>query len=94
VPIYREATALLGAEHAACAALRRGFEWLARGCHRYQHAEKSAAYREARDAFSQAACELALADREAAAKLLEPLEQELMAAIVGLLRRTEGRERR
>jgi len=66
LPIYREATSALGPEHAACAALRRGFEQLARGCHRFQHVDKAAAYREARDAFSQAACELALADLPAA----------------------------
>lgn len=93
LPIYREATSALGPEHAACAALRRGFEQLARGCHRFQHADKAAAYREARDAFSQAACELALADLPAAQALLDPLEQELMAAVVGLLRRTEDRRR-
>jgi len=94
LPIYRGAVAALGAEHLACLALRRGFEHLARGCHRYQHADKAAAYREARDAFSEAACELALAEHAAAAALLEQLEQELLAAVVGLLRRTEGQNRR
>jgi len=94
LPIFRQAAEALGPEHPACLALRRGFEHLARGCHRYQHADKAAAYRDARDAFSQAACELALAELPTAQALLEPLEQELMAAMVGLLRRTEGRDRR
>ena len=49
----------LGPEHAACRALRESLEQLARGCHRYRNDDKASAYRRARDAASQAACELA-----------------------------------
>lgn len=74
--LYREAAAALDANHPACRALRDTLEALARGCHRYADADKAAAYREARDAASKAACELALADTTGAGELLERLEQE------------------
>lgn len=98
-PLYRRISAHLGPEHAACSALRESLEQLARGCHRYRNEDKASAYRLARDAASRAACELALlpgddSDDATAAALLDEIEQELMAALAGLLRRLDRRARR
>jgi excisionase family DNA binding protein len=94
LPVYREGRALLGAEHAAVVALHTTLILLTQGCHRFRHEEKAAAYRAARDAASLAVCELVLADQAAAEPLVRVIEQELMAAFSGLLRRLERRARR
>jgi len=94
LPIYREGRALLGAEHAVVAALRSTLILLTQGCHRFRHDDKAAAYRAARDAASLAVCELVLADHAEAEPLIHAIEQELMAAFSGLLRRLERRARR
>ena len=62
---------------------------LAVGCHRYARAEKARAYQAARDAASLAALELILAGDPTLDGQRELLEQELMPAIAGLLRRAE-----
>ncbi len=94
LPLYRRASAELGAEHAAAVELRRTLALLAQGCHRYERADKAQAYREARDAASLAACELVLAETAPATELLNDIEQDLMACLAGLVRRAERRGRR
>lgn len=92
-PLYEKASATLGNEHPATLALRRMLEHLTLGCHRYDNQEKAGSYREARDEASRAVCELALSRESAAPALQKVIEQELMAALAGLLRRLERRRR-
>lgn len=94
LPTYQRCLEALGNEHTASRALHRTLDLLSRGCHRFDSAEKAAAYREARDAASTAVCELVLSGGEAGERLANEIEQELMAAIAGLLRRVEGKKRR
>lgn len=94
-PVLGATVAALGPEHEASKSLRLTLEELARGCHRYDSRDKASAYRSARDAASRAACELALVkDVDTAPQLLDTVEQELMAALAGLLRRLERRANR
>jgi hypothetical protein len=91
LPLYRQARQQLGEEHPATGELRRALARLSQGCHRYDKAEKAQAYREARDAASQAVCELVLSESSAGEELLHAIEQELMASLAGLLRRLDRR---
>ena len=89
LPIHRAAVDQLGAAHPAACALRLVLENLARGCHRYERADKADAYRAARDAASLAVCELVLLASPEGDALITALEQELMGALAGLLRRVD-----
>lgn len=92
-PIFAAACERLGADHPASRALHLTLQHLGRGCHRFAHADKAAAYRDARESASLAAVELALAATDPAERLLGDVEQELMPALIGLIRRSERRER-
>jgi hypothetical protein len=94
LPLFQNVSAALGAEHAAAVAMREVLLLLTRGCHRFDREDKAAAYRTARDAASLAVCELILSGQEAAEPLVHEIEQNLMAALSGLLRRMERRGRR
>lgn len=94
LPLYRQTCAAFSEEHPAAQALRRMLEQLAMGCHRFERNDKVLAYRTARDQASLAVCELALEESPAAVKLMDGLEQDLMAALAGLMRRHEGRRQR
>ena len=83
LPLYRKVCELLGERSCATKAVRQALEHLAQGCHRYDHEEKAAAYRAARDAASLAVFELLVVGGDAAA-LASPIEQDLMAALAGL----------
>ena len=87
LPIYRDAVAKLGADHPACAALQTLFEHVVRGAHRFENPDKLEAYRAGRDAASLAVCNLLIAGDETASAIADTIEQELMPAITGLLRR-------
>lgn len=93
LPLYQQAIGLLGPEHGACRALRQMLEFLSRGCHRFDTADKAEAYRAARDAASQAVCELLLLPVGGSEVLVDGIEQDLMAAMAGLLRRLQPRQR-
>ncbi len=94
-PVYDRCVEQLGQDHPASLAVRQVLDHLTRGCHRYESADKAAAYRQARDAASLAVTELLLSDDPGdAAALAGVIEQELMAALAGLLRRLERRQRR
>lgn len=90
LPIYRQTTQTLGAGHPAAAALRKALDQLSLGCHRFERQQKIEAYRQSRDFTSLAVCELALAETAEADTLINALEQNLMAALAGLLRKMEG----
>lgn len=92
-PIYRQALAHFGGEHPAVNYLSAALEQLTIGCHRFAKSDKSAAYRQARDLSACAACSLLLSEDSVAVEISESLEQELMPAYSGLLRRSEGRFR-
>jgi hypothetical protein len=94
LPLYRKTCAELTASHPAAQALRRVLEHLCRGCHRFERTEKAESYRAARDEASLVVCELVLADSQSADTLIQALEQDLMAALAGLMRRVDGRRRR
>lgn len=94
LPIQRKAADRLGAEHPATVELRHALECLTRGCHRFEHSDKAEAYRQARDAASQAVCELVLSENADADALVTHIEQDLMAALAGLLRRVDRRKGR
>lgn len=94
LPLYNSAASLAGAQHPATLALERMLTHLARGCHRYDEASKLDAYRQARDEASLAACALLMRPVERAAGLVDTIEQELMPALAGLLRRIEAPRRR
>ena len=86
LPLYQQSVEHLGAQHTASETLRNVLVELTQGCHRYDHGEKAACYRTARDLASQAVCALVLASEPAAAALVNSIEQDLMAALAGLLR--------
>jgi len=85
--LQREVASLLGADHRASVSLTRTLECLALGCHRFEHEDKVRAYKEARDQASLALCALFMADREDIVGVVAGIEQDLMAAFSGLLRR-------
>ena len=94
VGIHRQARARLEAEHPATAILRRLLDHLSVGCHRFDRQDKIEAYRQARDCASLAVCELVLCETPEADAMIRLLEQDLMAALAGLLRKIErGRGR-
>ncbi len=91
LPLYRHCEQTHGAEHPATRALAEVMQELARGCHRFERSDKAAAYRAARDAASLALFHLLLLPGDAAAPQIDAIEQDLMAALAGLLRRLERR---
>ena len=94
VPLYRGTLALLGDASDAARELRACLDQLAIGYHRWGPTDKRDAYRAARDAAARAGMALLLAEPPAATGLLDGIEQELMPAIAGLLRRIERRGER
>ena len=92
-PLHTSAAAGLGADHPATKRLYAALRCLARGCHRFDRDEKAAAYREARDHASDATTDLLLAKHAEADAVAHTLEQELMPAMAGLIRRLERRRR-
>lgn len=93
LPLHQQALAEFGADHPATQGLKRVLEQLTRGCHRFERSDKAEAYRAARDQASLAVCELVLAQSEVADQLIHALEQDLMAALAGLMRRVDTRKR-
>jgi excisionase family DNA binding protein len=93
LPLRREVAADLGVDHPATLALDRMLRLLAQGCHRFEDQYKAPAYREARDQAALAVFELLLQGDDKADAWADTLEQEVMPAFSGLLRRL-GRHRR
>lgn len=94
MPIYRELAARGAGWEKATSHMRECLDQLALGCHRYDRQEKTAAYRAARDAASLASMELLLHNAaNPEDPMLDAIEQELMPAFAGLLRRSERRTR-
>ena len=76
-------------DHPALALLRAVLDDLAVGCHRFEHRGKAEAYGRARDGTSRAVCALLIEPPAGAEALVELLEQTLLPAISGLMRRAE-----
>lgn len=75
--------------HPARGYLRTALEQLALGCHRYDRKDKAAAYNQARDAASLAACALLVDGPDSAQSLVQGIENTLIPAIAGLMRRAD-----
>jgi len=80
---------LLPAEHPALPLLRQALDDLAVGCHRFERRTKAEAYGRARDGASRAVCALFVDPPTGVEPLLEALEQTLIPAISGLMRRAD-----
>lgn len=93
LPVHQKALAGLGTDHPATHCLKRVLEQLTQGCHRFERSDKAEAYGAARDQASLAVCELVLSASETADQLIHVIEQDLMAALAGLLRRVDRRRR-
>lgn len=93
MPLQQQSSKVLGAEHPATVSLHSGLKKLAIGCHRYEYADKAEAYRQARDDISIAVCELLLSGNEQAAEIATQIEQDVMAALAGLIRNAERKYR-
>lgn len=78
-----------GPEHPVARALEDTLDRLIRGCHRYSYADKAVAYRAAREAACSALTALVVSGDDAALALIVAIEQELLAALAGLLRRLD-----
>jgi len=91
IPVYKHCRELLGVESDAARELRIALDQMALGYHRFGWSEKRDAYGKARDAAARAAMALMLEDSEEAGRLQDQIEQELMPALAGVLRRTERR---
>lgn len=74
--------------------MRECLDHLALGCHRFDGEAKSAAYRKARDSAALAAMDLWLLASRGEDELQRAIEEDLMPAFAGLLRRSERRSRR
>jgi hypothetical protein len=93
-PTWSDAATALGAEHPATVALRECLVHVSQGCHRFHARDKLAAYVAAREQASRSAALLLLEGKDDAARISERVEQELLPAITGLIRRAERREQR
>lgn len=92
--LWRDCLARVEPQHLARRHLRTVLEQLALGCHRYDRRDKAAAYSQARDAASLAACALLVDGPEDMQSLVEGIENGLIPAIAGLMRRADrGRGR-
>ena len=74
--------------------IHRALVLLAQGCHRFGRDEKALSYRAARDAVAEGLCELLLDGGEGLGAQATVLEQEVLPAIAGLIRRVEPRASR
>ncbi len=93
LPLYREVVAAGEAGDPVGVSLAAALRALALGCHRFYKEDKASAYREARDAVSEAVFHLSVAGDEASEQRAGTLETEVMPAISGLLSRFDRRRR-
>jgi excisionase family DNA binding protein len=91
--LWHDSAGILPADHPARTYLRAALDHLARGCHRFEQPDKGAAYHDARDALSLAACALLLDTDESLIALAERIEGDAIPAVAGLLRRTDRKRR-
>lgn len=86
--LWHDSAPTLSSDHPARAHLRTTLEQLAVGCHRFDRRHKAAAYSAARDAASLSACAL-LADGAVQPDWVSRIEDQIIPAIAGLMRRTD-----
>jgi excisionase family DNA binding protein len=89
--VWQNAEERLATDHPARGHLRAALDQIAIGCHRYLRRDKALAYHAARDALSLAACALLLDDDPERVGMAAGIEQEVIPALAGLLRRAEGK---
>ena len=88
--IYRKLLQEGGNRENVAGHIRECLDQLAMGCHRYNRNTKSIAYSAARDSASLAVMELLLNGKaESVDPLVQTIENELMPALAGLIRRVE-----
>ncbi len=92
--IYRQTCAHIGPDHPASLSIWQCILELGRGCHRYRNEEKSSAYGTARDHASESVCHLLFHEHEQCPTQAQRIEQDLMPAIAGLMRRVDRDQRR
>jgi len=93
-PIFAAARERLGDDHPAVEALRDALVAVTQGCHRFHHREKLEAYRDGREHASRAVALLLLDPGVEVEALTRDVEEELLPALTGLIRRSERRARR
>ena len=88
--LHRDLSAALGTEHELLDTLRLVLVLLAQGCHSYHARDKTVAFATARERACELLTGLLLLDDAAPArKLADRVEQELIASLAGLIRRSE-----
>lgn len=92
--LARASAGRLGGGHLASAALRNALIALAQGCHRFHQREKAAAFSAARERAAEAVAELHLEGGDGTLEIASAVEQQLLPAVAGLLRRQERKEQR
>ncbi len=92
--LYGEAREALGSDHPAVSALADSLVSISQGCHRYHDREKLEAYRAAREAAACATAFMLMDGGEAIGGFARRLEEGVLPAICGLIRRSERRARR
>lgn len=93
-PLHERARRTLGPEHPAVRELHQVITLLTLGCHRFERPQKAAAYVQARDAASRAMSELLVDEEHDTETLVMAIENDLMKALAGLLRKMTRQERR
>ena len=88
--IFSQVQDSLGKDHQASLLLWQCSLDLSRGCHRFDRLDKFTAYGSARDHASEALCHLIFCDHDQASSYANRIEQDLMPAIAGLLRRLDN----
>ncbi len=91
---YRACRDALGADHCSTSALESSLVSVSRGCHRFLDGQKVDAYRDAREEAARAVALALLSEDEKADAVADLIEHELLPAVAGLIRRSEGRKRR
>lgn len=84
----------VGAEHEATRAIEDSLVRVSQGCHRFHEGEKLEAYSNAREAAARAVALLLLSEHSDAVAISDRVEQDVLPALAGLIRRYERRARR
>ncbi len=88
--IFKQVHESLGKDEQAAASMWQCLLELSLGCHRFDQHEKIIAYGNARDHASEALCHLIFRDHDRSSTYAHRIEQDLMPAIAGLLRRLDN----
>ena len=92
--LFRHVIEGLTEDHAAGQALRESLVLIGNGCHAYDVRQKQSAYLRAREMASRAVVLLFLDENKSTTAMAQTLETEYLAALAGLIRRTEEKGKR